>query len=398
MMSRTGNRLGRTRARPPRAGEGGEHGLTLKIENETQLAGRRADEHHRHRQAQHRHRPRFASRLDAARSDPLHFQQALPRSGITDGGYWLHDVSTNGTFFNGGDHRMQAPHRLRTGDRFTIGHYIIAAAVDGEGRGAVLLGGRSPHGPRPIRRNLGQRGRRAAPDRPGAASAPAKSGSGQSGFPRLGGRRAQPFNTPPPAPAPSYALRPAAASPRRSRCRPFRRNRPHRASRPVTPRPGLRATCLHAATCLRLAPPPTGPRPNRPHCRRTVSTGMPDRHRAPGAATAAASHAYAAPRRLAGKGAENPWGADSAPATPEPSVQPAPEPPRTRRAGRSTAARVRISPPHYRWRAVRSGRRKNFCAGSPRRPACRRMLFASEGRGRTGRPDRRYDAARGRQS
>jgi len=47
-----------------------------------------------------------------------------------DGGYWLHDVSTNGTYLNGGDHRMQRPHRLRTGDRFTIGHYIVATAVD----------------------------------------------------------------------------------------------------------------------------------------------------------------------------------------------------------------------------------------------------------------------------
>lgn len=49
-----------------------------------------------------------------------------------DGGYWLHDVSTNGTFVNGSDHRMQAPHRLRTGDRFTIGHYIVVATVEGE--------------------------------------------------------------------------------------------------------------------------------------------------------------------------------------------------------------------------------------------------------------------------
>src|SRR6185295_1635212 len=48
-----------------------------------------------------------------------------------EGAYWLHDVSTNGTLLNGGDHRMQAPHRLSNGDRFTIGHYIIAVALDG---------------------------------------------------------------------------------------------------------------------------------------------------------------------------------------------------------------------------------------------------------------------------
>jgi type VI secretion system protein ImpI len=54
-----------------------------------------------------------------------------------DGGYWLHDVSRNGTLLNGSDHRMQAPHRLRTGDRFTIGHYIIAVALDADPGEAV---------------------------------------------------------------------------------------------------------------------------------------------------------------------------------------------------------------------------------------------------------------------
>jgi type VI secretion system protein ImpI len=69
-----------------------------------------------------------------------------------DGGYWLHDVSTNGTFLNGADHRMQAPHRLRSGDRFTVGQYIVAVMVDGEagptetGRaGATLASTASPH-------------------------------------------------------------------------------------------------------------------------------------------------------------------------------------------------------------------------------------------------------------
>jgi type VI secretion system protein ImpI len=50
-----------------------------------------------------------------------------------DGGYWLYDVSTNGTFVNGADYRLDAPHRLRDGDRLTIGPYIIAVAVE-EGR------------------------------------------------------------------------------------------------------------------------------------------------------------------------------------------------------------------------------------------------------------------------
>lgn len=50
-----------------------------------------------------------------------------------DGGYWLHDVSTNGTFLNGGERRMQGPHQLRHGDRLEIGHYIILVAIEGEG-------------------------------------------------------------------------------------------------------------------------------------------------------------------------------------------------------------------------------------------------------------------------
>jgi FHA domain len=61
-----------------------------------------------------------------------------------DGDYWLSDVSTNGTFLNGADRRMQAPHRLRNGDRFTIGHYLVAVTLEGaqeaddETRGAAV--------------------------------------------------------------------------------------------------------------------------------------------------------------------------------------------------------------------------------------------------------------------
>jgi type VI secretion system protein ImpI len=49
-----------------------------------------------------------------------------------DGSYWLHDVSTNGTFLDGADSRLKAPYRLKNGDRFCVGHYIISAAIDGE--------------------------------------------------------------------------------------------------------------------------------------------------------------------------------------------------------------------------------------------------------------------------
>ncbi|MCS3450446.1 MULTISPECIES: type VI secretion system-associated FHA domain protein TagH [Bradyrhizobium] len=47
-----------------------------------------------------------------------------------DGGYWLHDVSTNGTFLNGADQRIRGAHRLRNGDRLVIGHYVIGVSLD----------------------------------------------------------------------------------------------------------------------------------------------------------------------------------------------------------------------------------------------------------------------------
>jgi type VI secretion system protein ImpI len=50
-----------------------------------------------------------------------------------EGGYWLHDVSTNGTFVNGAEYRIDAPYLLRDGDRLSIGPYVIAVAVE-EGR------------------------------------------------------------------------------------------------------------------------------------------------------------------------------------------------------------------------------------------------------------------------
>jgi type VI secretion system protein ImpI len=47
-----------------------------------------------------------------------------------DGGYWLRDVSTNGTYVNGGSNRVQSPYQLQHGDRLEIGHYIIAVTID----------------------------------------------------------------------------------------------------------------------------------------------------------------------------------------------------------------------------------------------------------------------------
>jgi type VI secretion system protein ImpI len=49
-----------------------------------------------------------------------------------DGGYWLHDVSRNGTFLNRSASRLQEPHRLRDGDRIEIGRYMILVRLEGE--------------------------------------------------------------------------------------------------------------------------------------------------------------------------------------------------------------------------------------------------------------------------
>jgi len=67
-----------------------------------------------------------------------------------DGGYWLHDVSTNGTYINGAQFRLDAPHPLRSGDRLTIGPYIIAVAVEGQAPAAASAapaGASSPAAP-----------------------------------------------------------------------------------------------------------------------------------------------------------------------------------------------------------------------------------------------------------
>jgi type VI secretion system protein ImpI len=76
-----------------------------------------------------------AAHLDWTLPDPTRFiSNKHCEIRYKDGGYWLHDVSTNGTFLNGAGHRMQAPHRLRNGDRFTVGHYLVAVTLEGKKR------------------------------------------------------------------------------------------------------------------------------------------------------------------------------------------------------------------------------------------------------------------------
>jgi len=95
-----------------------------------------------------------------------------------DGGYWLHDVSTNGTFVNGAQFRLDAPHLLRSGDRLSIGQYIVAVEIEGQeapvaayspaqgaGAGGDLWGASGEAAAPDDRRDYApERARRASPD------------------------------------------------------------------------------------------------------------------------------------------------------------------------------------------------------------------------------------------
>ena len=47
------------------------------------------------------------------------------------GGYWLYDVSRNGTFLNGSSQRVRSPYLLADGDRLQIGHYLVSVSIEG---------------------------------------------------------------------------------------------------------------------------------------------------------------------------------------------------------------------------------------------------------------------------
>ena len=80
--------------------------------------------------------------LDWTLPDPSRFISGKHCEVRYQGGeFLLYDVSTNGTFLNGVQRRMQSPHRLRTGDRLLIGEYVIAVTVDAPEQ---ALGGNEP--------------------------------------------------------------------------------------------------------------------------------------------------------------------------------------------------------------------------------------------------------------
>ncbi|GAB4512890.1 MAG: hypothetical protein Tsb0019_09920 [Roseibium sp.] len=57
-----------------------------------------------------------------------------------DGRFVLYDVSTNGTFLNGSQTRMDKAHVLRSGDRLMIGDYIIVVSLEAAGQEPVGFG------------------------------------------------------------------------------------------------------------------------------------------------------------------------------------------------------------------------------------------------------------------
>lgn len=124
-----------------------------------------------------------------------------------DGAYLLVDKSTNGTFLNGGQSRMASPHPIADGDVILIGHYQIAAQLQGEGAAPrapaqAEWGGWDSHGsPRPAPADA------AGWDRP--APMPAISGQGS-----MSQNWAPPrAEAPPPPPNSAWASPAPAATP-----------------------------------------------------------------------------------------------------------------------------------------------------------------------------------------
>ncbi|WP_299840710.1 type VI secretion system-associated FHA domain protein TagH [uncultured Paracoccus sp.] len=57
---------------------------------------------------------------------------------LDERGWWLRDVSTNGTFLQGQRYRLDGPHPLQDGDRFQVGQYIIVVLLEQPGQGSAL--------------------------------------------------------------------------------------------------------------------------------------------------------------------------------------------------------------------------------------------------------------------
>ncbi len=89
--------------------------------------------------------------LDAGRDTALDWTLPDPNRFVSSrhleiryerGAYLLYDVSTNGTFVNGGSMRVKSPYQLEQGDRLQIGHYAVVVELsEGSAQQAQTLRG-----------------------------------------------------------------------------------------------------------------------------------------------------------------------------------------------------------------------------------------------------------------
>ncbi|MEJ1157593.1 type VI secretion system-associated FHA domain protein TagH [Prosthecomicrobium sp. N25] len=138
-----------------------------------------------------------------------------------DGAYVLYDVSTNGTYLNGSDRRLNGPHRLAHGDRLMIGNYIVAVEIEEEG--ASPRRGPPPPPERPLNTDFWSAKDAAPPVNAREIAPPDAHRPVRPDFldwavdvprPERAGRRpADPPPPPPPPPPPGWGPEPLAVDP-----------------------------------------------------------------------------------------------------------------------------------------------------------------------------------------
>ena len=252
-----------------------------------------------------RDRPR-ASRLDACPTRTCSSPAAIARCASRKGGYWLYDVSRNGTFVNGSRAADEEPPPLANGDRLQIGHYLVSVSIDDAERAPArpMRARRSPPaGKRDDIWDTGATG--AAADQPARAHAAAK---------RKGQRSAdfaeRHLELPPRQPAGQRRATPSTIS-----AAPAARSRPVRGPIPLA---GDRRSAASRPAATRRSPPPM-PAAAARHAARALAVRERRRSlRAPGlpAAPAARAAAAAAPDGAArsGGGRRRPGGRRGDPA------------------------------------------------------------------------------------
>ena len=131
---------------------------------------------------------------------------------VSDGAsYTLRDLSTNGVFLNSASERLDHAHKLRDGDVFTLGRYIVKAWL-ADGANSARDASAPPLA---ARRGGDPAAMLAQPDRPISGQSPDQAGCVDTGMTMI---RPPPRNVAAPAPSPAPPLdasssRPEPASP-----------------------------------------------------------------------------------------------------------------------------------------------------------------------------------------